>query len=237
MSIDLAPILITVFLVAVVLVVFLIYICTNSPFVFPYKRIRFDVTGTRLPNINDYIDEYLIRYGMEPIDDHIEYVEKWKQECICKIDKSTFKKRREKQFLKCIDESRMYHFTFTREKTKYRQVNYVKYSYKETVVVESFYCSYDFLADRYQQLKSIKFEATLSMFHSKEQRKLMTKELREKIAYRDNYTCQICGKTMFDGVGLQIDHIIPVSKGGKSVPSNLRVLCSKCNGKKSNRIQ
>ena len=49
---------------------------------------------------------------------------------------------------------------------------------------------------------------------------------------RDNYTCQICGKYMPDGVGLHIDHIIPVSKGGKSVESNLQVLCSKCNGSK-----
>ena len=53
------------------------------------------------------------------------------------------------------------------------------------------------------------------------------------IAERDNYTCQICGKYMPDGVGLHIDHIVPIKKGGKSVPSNLRVLCSKCNGRKS----
>ncbi|MFR2065795.1 HNH endonuclease [Hominenteromicrobium sp.] len=48
-------------------------------------------------------------------------------------------------------------------------------------------------------------------------------------------TCQNCGKYMPDGVGLQIDHIIPISKGGKTVASNLQVLCSKCNGRKGNR--
>jgi 5-methylcytosine-specific restriction endonuclease McrA len=37
---------------------------------------------------------------------------------------------------------------------------------------------------------------------------------------------------MPDEVGLQIDHIIPVAKGGKSVSSNLRVLCNKCNASK-----
>ncbi|HIV17188.1 MAG TPA: HNH endonuclease [Candidatus Alectryocaccobium stercorigallinarum] len=64
----------------------------------------------------------------------------------------------------------------------------------------------------------------------------MTPELKKKIMIRDNYTCQKCGKYMPDEVGLHIDHIIPISKGGKSVPSNLQVLCSKCNGKKSNKM-
>lgn len=63
----------------------------------------------------------------------------------------------------------------------------------------------------------------------------MTKQLRGKIAKRNNYTCQHCGKYMPDGVGLQIDHIVPISKGGKSIPENLQVLCSKCNGSKSNK--
>ena len=53
---------------------------------------------------------------------------------------------------------------------------------------------------------------------------------------RDNYTCQICGKFMPDGVGLQIDHIVPVAKGGKTIPSNLQVLCSKCNASKRDKI-
>ena len=94
---------------------------------------------------------------------------------------------------------------------------------------------YGDIKDRYDQLGEIDFEATLTEYHSKNQRRLMTKELRDQIAERDNYTCQMCGKYMPDGVGLHIDHIIPVSKGGKSVPSNLQVLCSKCNGKKSGK--
>ena len=89
--------------------------------------------------------------------------------------------------------------------------------------------------DRHTRLARIGFEATLKEYHSKSQRKLMTKALREQIMERDNYTCQICGKYMPDEVGLQIDHIVPVAKGGKTVPSNLRVLCNKCNGRKGAR--
>lgn len=63
----------------------------------------------------------------------------------------------------------------------------------------------------------------------------MTPELRDEIKKRDNYTCQICGKYMPDEIGLQIDHIKPVSKGGKTIKSNLRVLCDKCNLRKSNK--
>ena len=68
------------------------------------------------------------------------------------------------------------------------------------------------------------------------ERNKMTSSLRRKIMERDKYTCQICGKVMLDTVGLQIDHIIPINKGGKSVEENLQVLCSICNGRKSDKI-
>lgn len=55
---------------------------------------------------------------------------------------------------------------------------------------------------------------------------------RRRVMQRDDYTCQICGKRMPDGVGLHVDHIVPIAKGGKTVESNLQVLCSKCNGRK-----
>ena len=88
------------------------------------------------------------------------------------------------------------------------------------------------LMDRHNQLEKIGFAATLSDYYSMNQRKLMTRSLRKQIMERDRYTCQNCGKYMPDEVGLHIDHIIPIAKGGKSIPSNLRVLCSKCNGSK-----
>ena len=35
---------------------------------------------------------------------------------------------------------------------------------------------------------------------------------------------------------LTIDHIIPLNKGGKTIPENLQVLCRKCNASKSDKV-
>jgi len=61
------------------------------------------------------------------------------------------------------------------------------------------------------------------------QRSLLTSSMRYNILRRDGFKCQICGRKQEDGVKLHVDHIIPVSRGGKSVPSNLRTLCEDCN--------
>ena len=70
------------------------------------------------------------------------------------------------------------------------------------------------------------------------QRTLMTPELREAIIRRDNWTCQKCGNSVFKepNLLLEVDHIIPVSKGGKTEPNNLQTLCWKCNREKSDKI-
>ena len=61
--------------------------------------------------------------------------------------------------------------------------------------------------------------------------------LRYDILQRDNFKCVICGASAKQGARLHIDHIIPISKGGKSVPENLRTLCERCNIGKSNKIE
>ena len=50
---------------------------------------------------------------------------------------------------------------------------------------------------------------------------------------RQNHKCALCGET-FDFPKMQADHIIPWSKGGKTVPENCQMLCTQCNLKKSN---
>lgn len=72
----------------------------------------------------------------------------------------------------------------------------------------------------------------------KEQRTLMTKKLREFIKQRDHFTCCNCRNStaVEPNLLLEIDHIIPVSKGGRTTEDNLQTLCWKCNRAKSNKI-
>lgn len=70
-----------------------------------------------------------------------------------------------------------------------------------------------------------------------EQRRLMTDSLRYDVLKRDGFRCQICGATAKDGYKLHVDHIVPVSKGGKTELSNLRTLCERCNMGKSDKLE
>ena len=72
----------------------------------------------------------------------------------------------------------------------------------------------------------------------KGQRLLMTSNLREYIKSRDFFSCQICGNSTHNekNLLLEIDHIIPLSKGGLSIEENLQTLCWKCNRSKGSKI-
>ena len=78
---------------------------------------------------------------------------------------------------------------------------------------------------------------TMTAF-AKEQRNMMTSKLRQFIKERDNYTCKFCGNSTFaePNLLLEIDHIIPIAKGGCTIEDNLQTLCWKCNRQKSNKI-
>lgn len=58
-------------------------------------------------------------------------------------------------------------------------------------------------------------------------------KLRFLILQRDNFRCQYCGATPKDEIKLQIDHIVPISKGGKTIENNLITSCELCNLGKS----
>ena len=62
-------------------------------------------------------------------------------------------------------------------------------------------------------------------------RKTITEALRNKVLKKYNYRCVFCGNKN----NLQMDHIIPFSKGGKTEFRNLQPLCRECNLKKGNK--
>lgn len=64
----------------------------------------------------------------------------------------------------------------------------------------------------------------------------ITGKTRLDVFERDDYKCQMCGRTVEDGVKLHIDHIIPYSKGGSNDMDNLQVLCHECNLAKHDRM-
>lgn len=86
-------------------------------------------------------------------------------------------------------------------------------------------------------IRVLESKLTASAF-VKEQRTLMTKKLREFIKIRDNFTCCNCGNSTHvePNLLLEIDHIIPVAKGGRTVEDNLQTLCWKCNRTKSDKL-
>ena len=62
----------------------------------------------------------------------------------------------------------------------------------------------------------------------------VSNKMRFSIYNRDGYRCRICGRSgVFED--LEIDHIKPIAKGGKSEYNNLQTLCKRCNYEKGDR--
>lgn len=66
-------------------------------------------------------------------------------------------------------------------------------------------------------------------------RKAISKKLRFEIFKRDKFKCKYCGEDPSRGIILNIDHIIPVAKGGTNDELNLITACFDCNAGKSDR--
>lgn len=66
-------------------------------------------------------------------------------------------------------------------------------------------------------------------------RKQISKRMRFEVLKRDHFTCQYCGGKSPEKI-LHIDHIKPVSKGGKNTMLNLVTSCVDCNLGKSDKL-
>ena len=66
----------------------------------------------------------------------------------------------------------------------------------------------------------------------------LTSKLRQAIKERDHYTCRYCGASLDQEphLLLEIDHIVPVAKGGLTTEDNLQTLCWRCNRSKGSKI-
>lgn len=219
-----------------ILIIFILYFILRNPFKYPYFIHNFDITSKRNVKFENFIDKFLLnKDNWNSIQQHELSILRWKGKTEKYLQSCVLKKYRTRQYEKILDDNHAYRFKFIRKQTRYRQKNYVKTSYKVNMVKSEWTVNWYWIEDRYQKLKAIGFETTLNKYNSKNQRKLMTSSLRKQIMERDEYTCKNCGKYMPDEVGLHIDHIVPIARGGKTIPSNLRVLCSKCNGRKGTK--
>ncbi len=67
-------------------------------------------------------------------------------------------------------------------------------------------------------------------------KRYIPRDVMFKVARRDDFRCQKCGNFVQDA-DMQFDHIIPHVKGGPTTVGNLRLLCGKCNRKKSDSLK
>ena len=135
-------------------------------------------------------------------------------------DKSPFEQQEIKNFIAySVNSKRPSHFVFVYTSPNGRTNRYAFVLASQEVL--------DYICQKEEWLAS-----------AKGQRALMTPKLREEILKRDNYTCKKCGNSTQNepNLLLEVDHIIPVSKGGKTVKENLQTLCWKCNRTKSNKM-
>ncbi len=65
-------------------------------------------------------------------------------------------------------------------------------------------------------------------------RENISEEIRQQVFERANNLCQIKGEGC-TGKAEEVDHIMPISKGGSNDISNLQASCINCNRKKSNK--
>jgi 5-methylcytosine-specific restriction endonuclease McrA len=58
------------------------------------------------------------------------------------------------------------------------------------------------------------------------------RQIRDAVLRRDNHACRYCGQT---SGRIECDHVVPIARGGRTVPDNLVAACRSCNRRKGIR--
>ncbi len=78
-------------------------------------------------------------------------------------------------------------------------------------------------------LEYIQTQPPVPIDAKKSQRLSIPPKLRFEILERDGFVCAYCHLKDGTGLGLHVDHIIPVKEGGTNDPANLTTSCQTCN--------
>lgn len=170
---------------------------------------------------------------------YAEYLKKIKEECVLGSNTENVKMK----FLFLMVEKRLF--------KKYTLEPKTTYSIYVRLVLRN-------MADQYKSSKNKVFSATeiydiiykLSKKNGKfylvpevwesicrVERGRVSNKMRFSIYQRDNYRCRKCGYYGKNTRNLEIDHIYPIAKGGKSTYDNLQTLCSRCNKIKGANVE
>lgn len=197
------------------------------------------------------IDDYLMKAIYDNLDEIKEYLEEYKnclnQYVIYNKNYENLKKYiTEEEALKNKISFKKYYkyqnMIFEREKQKkfYQfniQIN-IFYKSKKGRVYKEINQNYNKVQFQniYKKYVSLQNSRELYEINSRIERAKISDSVRYDVFMRDGNKCCICGRKQSDGVILEVDHIIPDSKGGKSTIDNLQTLCDRCNGGKSNKM-
>lgn len=101
------------------------------------------------------------------------------------------------------------------------------------------YCQEDVPTDGEAYLQTVKYRIRVpKVLLLREYSQLPVQEVkftRENLFERDNYRCQYCGD-VFVADDLNMDHVIPRDKGGRTSWENIVTSCIQCNSRKANRL-
>ncbi|MEI2358583.1 HNH endonuclease, partial [Mesobacillus zeae] len=80
----------------------------------------------------------------------------------------------------------------------------------------------------------IKLDGIWSKYEIQNRKLILTHEERNKLIKKQENLCPLCNGLLFNGDDIEIDHIKPLSVGGRDTFLNLQATHKDCNRKKRN---